>query len=72
MNSWPDGKRRALTPSQHEAWNASNYPGTRQLCCKCEGETGRCEEDSLYIEDEGPLCESCHAQPTNAVTQRGE
>lgn len=43
---------------EHEAWNASNYPGTRQLCAKCGAETGRCEEDSLTSE-EGDLCEAC-------------
>lgn len=46
--------------SDHEAWNASNYPGTRQLCVECDGETDRCEEDSVYTEEgEGPLCVEC-------------
>jgi hypothetical protein len=45
--------------NDHEAWNARNYPGTRQLCCKCEQPTGRCEEDSIHREDEGPFCEEC-------------
>lgn len=59
VNTWPDGKRRALYPDEHERWNASNYPGTRQLCSNCDQPTGRCEEDSMYIEDAGPLCEEC-------------
>ena len=59
MNTWPENKRRALTQSEHEEWNASHYPGTRQLCCQCDEPTGRCEDDSLYIEDNGPLCEEC-------------
>lgn len=63
MNTWPGGVRRALDQSQHEAWNASNWPGTRQLCAECEAETDRCEEDSMYVDDHGPLCEACyHAQ----------
>lgn len=62
MNTWPEGERRALDQSQHEDWNASNYPGTRQLCSDCDEPTGRCEEDSIYTDDEGkhgPLCEEC-------------
>lgn len=59
-NSWPDGRRRALYQTEHEAWNAKHYPGTRQLCSLCDEPTGRCEDDSLYIEGDGdPVCESC-------------
>lgn len=60
MNTWPDGKRKAITQCEHEAWNSSNYPGTRQLCCECEEPTGNCEEDSLYTESgDGPFCDEC-------------
>jgi len=45
----------------HAAWNASHYPGTRQLCAECGEPTGRCEDDSLYNEyEQGPLCECCY------------
>ena len=51
---------KARTQSEHEAYNRLHYPGTRQLCVYCEEPTGRCEEDSLYLEDEtGPVCENC-------------
>jgi len=59
MSTWPGGTRHAMSQSAHEKWNAAQYPGTRQLCCKCEEPTGRCEDDSLYIDDEGPFCEIC-------------
>lgn len=59
MNTWPGGEKRAMTQSEHEAWNAENYPGTRQLCSECEQPTGRCEDDSIYVDDVGPLCEAC-------------
>lgn len=60
VNTWPNGRRRALSQSEHESWNAGNFPGTRQLCSECEAPTGRCEDDSLYSDDErGPLCEEC-------------
>jgi hypothetical protein len=62
MNSWPKGFRHAMGQSEHESWNASNYPGTRQLCCKCGEPTGRCEDDSLSINDIGPVCEYCFAE----------
>ncbi len=62
MNTWPKGHRHAMTQSQHETWNAGNYPGTRQLCCQCDQPTGRCEDDSLYLDDDtGPFCEECWA-----------
>ena len=61
MNTWPGNKRHAMMQSQHTAWNAKNYPGTRQLCILCDAPTGRCEDDSIYTEDEtGPLCENCY------------
>jgi hypothetical protein len=62
MNTWPRGYRHAMTQSEHKAWNAHTYPGTRQLCEQCGEPTGRCEDDSLYVgnDDEiGPLCEHC-------------
>ena len=49
-----------MTPSQHDRHNSINYPGTRQLCVICDSQTDRCEEDSLYVGDDGPLCMCCH------------
>ena len=31
-----------------------------QYCSRCGDPTGRCEEDSMYVEEEGPLCEECN------------
>lgn len=59
MNTWPDGKKRALTQAQHEAWNARNYPGTRQICCKCDEPTENCEEDGIFDDDGNPHCYDC-------------
>ncbi len=49
----------AMTPDQHERHNAQHYPGTRQLCTKCEEPTGRCEEDTIHGPGDEPLCEEC-------------
>lgn len=51
---------RVYTQSEHEAINSREYPGTRQLCCQCDEPTGRCEDDSMYADDIGPLCEECY------------
>lgn len=59
MNTWPNGKRQALNQRQHEAWNASNYPGTLQICVLCSDPTGYCEEDGYYDENGDPLCQPC-------------
>ena len=67
MTDWRDeemarrnrGEVRALSQNVHEAINARHYPGTRQLCVECDAPTGRCEEDSIYVEDAGPFCEDC-------------
>ena len=58
-NSWPDGIRRPMSQGEHARWNANNYPGTLQLCSECGEPTGRCEEESLYVDDFGPLCLDC-------------
>ena len=58
QSEWWKGK--ALDQATHERINAQHYPGTRQLCCECDQPTGRCEDDSIYIEDIGPLCEDCY------------
>lgn len=63
LNTWPGGQRHAMTQSDHEAWNAQNYPGTLQLCSECGEPTERCEEDGLYNDDgAGPFCASCWRQ----------
>ena len=56
----------ARTQSEHEAINAMEYPGTRQLCVCCDRPTGRCEEDAIFLpimepngNDLGPLCGEC-------------
>jgi hypothetical protein len=59
MNTWPGGYRHAIHQSEHEEWNAKHYPGTRQLCSKCDQPTGRCEDDSILTNDGEPLCEEC-------------
>lgn len=51
----------ALDQSTHAAINAHHYPGTLQMCVLCNQPTGRCEEDSRYNGDVGPLCEDCDA-----------
>lgn len=60
MNAWPNGTRRAMTQAEHSNWNADNWPGTRQMCTRCNEPTGRCEEDSLLSDDGDSLCEECH------------
>jgi hypothetical protein len=60
------GQIRALSQNAHEAINARHYPGTRQLCIDCDEPTGRCEEDSIYVEfdgiEYGPVCEDCRTR----------
>lgn len=58
-NTWPSGSRHAMDQSAHEEWNASYYPGTRQLCWVCSEPTGRCEDDSIEDEDGRVYCEEC-------------
>lgn len=66
MGTWPGGQRHAMSQDEHKRWNASNYPGTRQLCSECDEPTGRCEEDSIYSDSdqdcEHPICEECYEQ----------
>ena len=60
-NTWPGGKRHPMYQSEHREWNATHYPGTRQLCVECGCPTDRCEDDSLFTDDEfGPLCPDCY------------
>lgn len=70
MNTWPKGRRRALTQDEHVKWNASNYPGTKELCSECGEPTGNCEEDNLFVSDVGPLCQE-HYDELN-VSERTE
>ena len=62
-NTWPGGCRHVMGQAEHERWNARNYPGTKQLCTTCNQPTERCEEDTLYADNdednEHPLCEEC-------------
>ncbi len=65
MNSWPGGHRRAMSQSEHARWNAQNYPGTRQICVKCDEPTGNAEDHSNYTEDNGPYCGKCYEEEVN-------
>ena len=56
-DDWWKGK--ALDQATHAQINARHYPGTRQLCDECGAPTGRCEDDSIYLGNIGPLCEQC-------------
>lgn len=51
----------ALTQDEHEVWNRTHYPGTRQICIRCGTPTGRCEEGSLD-HDGLPYCETCYEE----------
>lgn len=55
----------ARSQDEHRRINAREYPGTRQLCLKCDQPTERCEEDAIYTEEGiGPLCVPCwHETP---------
>jgi len=59
MNEWPKGYRHAMSQSDHEEWNASHYPGTLQMCAECGEPTGRCEDDSIWNDDDEPICRGC-------------
>jgi hypothetical protein len=55
--------KKTYWPHEHEAINAREWPGTRQLCDLCGEETERCEDDSIYLDDEtGPVCEECYSR----------
>lgn len=69
-NSWPGAVRHAMHQSEHEAWNASHYPGTRQMCAKCGEPTGRCEEDAMWNEGGEAVCEVCYS-PNDKVSDGG-
>lgn len=67
-NTWPGGVRHAMLPSEHEAWNSHEYPGTLQLCSVCDEPTGRCDEDAIWSGDGEPLCEECNRKIEEEVT----
>ena len=55
-------------PTEHEAINRREYPGTRQLCERCGEPTERCEEDAIYTDSgEGPLCVGCYDTANRAI-----
>lgn len=68
---WWEGKTH--TQEMHERINRSHYPGTRQLCSKCEEPTGFCEEDgyrSIQKEFDGlPLCKDCSLAEEAAILE---
>jgi hypothetical protein len=59
MNTWPGGHRHAMDQDEHEKWNASHYPGTKEICCQCDEPTGFCEEDGYKDENGAAYCKKC-------------
>lgn len=58
-NSWPGGRRHAMSQDQHEKWNSTHYPGTLQLCSDCGEPTTFCEEDGYFDDEMEPYCFEC-------------
>ncbi len=58
-NSWPGGRRHAMSQDQHGKWNSTHYPGTLQLCSDCGDPTTFCEEDGYFDDDMQPYCFEC-------------
>jgi len=70
--------RAQATPGEWQSWAAfapvrgdcERYisapcvlkPAPHQLCVECGQPTERRGEDSMYIEDVGPLCEGCYGE----------
>jgi len=52
--------KRVMTQAEHENYNSSHYPGTRQLCSLCGEPTGRCEDDTIWSNDDEPICVECY------------
>ena len=71
-NIWPGGYRHGMHQSEHETWNADNYPGTLQLCSACDDPTGHCEDDTLWSKDEEPLCDECYRKQEAASAAGGD
>jgi hypothetical protein len=62
---------KSISQAEHSRINAHFWPGTRQLCVQCGGETERCEEDAIYLNDEtGPLCEYCYHKSDEYLKER--
>ena len=41
----------------YKDWSGTqHYPGTRQVCAECGEPTGNCEEDSIYNNNDEPIC----------------
>jgi len=57
MNTWPGNKHQATHQNEHEEWNTKHYPGTLPLCSYCDQPTDRCEDNTIWSEDDEPLCD---------------
>jgi len=62
---------KAISQCEHNRINSRNYPGTRQLCSKCEEPTERCEEDSILDENGNAICGDCYDQLSDKPDQDG-
>ena len=80
MPDWIDRERdrrlagggHALLQSEHAAVNA-RYPGaTWEYCSECGHPTGRAGrgEDSLFLGDDGPYCETCFEDAKDDTEER--
>ena len=54
--------KKSLSQCDHEKFNASHYPGTRQICSICDEPTGRCEEDEICTIHGDAVCEGCYEE----------
>jgi len=50
-----------MIDDDYEDGHAIYYPGNRKIyCIVCHEQIGRGEEDALYADNKGPLCDECY------------
>jgi hypothetical protein len=58
--------KHRLSQCDHEKFNASHYPGTRQMCSICDKPTERCEDDEIVTIHGDPVCVDCYEELKNS------
>jgi hypothetical protein len=61
-----------MNDDDYEDGHAIYYPGNRQMyCIICHEPTEQLEDGALYVNDKGPLCDSCFTDECDARNQEG-
>lgn len=71
MYTWPKGYRQLLSDEEYDDGYSYYHENRKIYCIVCHEQIGGGEENAMYVDEKGPLCDSCFTDECDARNQEG-